>query len=247
MVSREIRELRCNDVLHNFMRSNKGCVFFTLTTADVVDFDEIRRRWRGLRHWLSRRLDDVEIVNLENGKRKRVIKWQSHFVMNFELHPKGHGWHIHTVWNRYIDLRKYLSKVRSFGFGRVDVRKVNTQGVADYLTKHALKAYRCKVRLQEGRFGRCRLVNTSRGLPKLSDYFYSSDFLYKFRKSYRSVNRLCLNISQKRSIALLMADMSIDILKAVSLYFGLYSIDSQNSICINAKSFANLQMLKNDN
>lgn len=162
MVSTEIRKVRCDDVLSKFCE-NGSAVFFTLTTPDVVDIVEIRSRWRKLRHYL--------IAN--------VFPPGVKYVMNYEVHPNGHGWHIHSVFSRYVPLKRILPKLKSFGFGRVDVRKVNSKGVADYLTKHALKAYRGvsrALRESSGDSRRLRLVNTSRGLPRLSDYRYESEY-----------------------------------------------------------------------
>lgn len=159
MIPKSIKEVRCNDVLRSFMDSSKGCVFLTLTTPDVVDIYEIRKRWRGVRHFLCEKYPGVK------------------YVMNFEIHPKGHGWHIHSVWNRYIPLKVVFDKLRWYGFGRVDISKVRRRGVADYLTKHALKAYRgvSAAELKRNPSFRLRLVNASRGLPVLSDYKWQSD------------------------------------------------------------------------
>lgn len=170
MVSSVIRSVRCDDVLNSFMDSSQGCVFFTLTTPDVVGILEIRKRWRNLRHYL------VELFGKD-------VK----YVMNYEIHPNGHGWHIHSVWNRYIPLRTHFAKIQSFGFGRMDVRKVDTQGVSDYLTKHALKAYRGVSRRQRDKDPsfRLRLVNCSRGLPRLSDYSWRSDHKTKVDQMFR--------------------------------------------------------------
>ena len=160
MVSKAIKEVRCSDVLDAFMSGSKGCVFLTMTTPDVVDIYEIRCRWRRVRHFLVERFPGVK------------------YVMNFEIHPKGHGWHVHSVWNRYIPLIAVLDKFHQDGFGRVDIRRVNSKGVSDYLTKHALKAYRgvSNAEIKRNPSFRLRLVNASRGLPVLSDYHYESDF-----------------------------------------------------------------------
>ena len=50
--SQYIRRVRCDDALGVLM-SGKACVFFTLTTPDVVEYEEVRTRWRNLRHWLA--------------------------------------------------------------------------------------------------------------------------------------------------------------------------------------------------
>lgn len=171
MVGKAIREIRCDDVLQAFMRNNEGLVFMTLTTKDVVTIHEIRERWRSLRHYL------VELY----GKKAK-------YVMNYELHPMGHGWHIHAVWNRFIPLwGSRLSKIQSFGFGRVNVKKVTSHCVSLYLTKHCLKAYRgVKTQLKTEGGKRLRLVNSSRGLPVLSDYRWSSPDLEAMRKLMRT-------------------------------------------------------------
>lgn len=168
-----VKKARCEDVLTAFMEGARGAVFFTLTTPDVVEVQEIRRRWREMRHWLV-----------------RVLGKGAKYVMNYEIHPGGHGWHIHSVWNRYIDLRKHLDKIRSFGFGRVDIRRVDSKGVADYLTKHALKAYSgvSRVLRSRGKASRLRLVNTSRGLPTLDSYTWESDLITKTRHLFNLTN-----------------------------------------------------------
>lgn len=177
------------DALSALARDGEA-VFFTLTTEDVVDLREIRRRWRGLRNWLVRRL----------GK--------PHYVMNFEKHPgylqkvvkdergrerivrgdgHSHGWHIHSVFSRFIPLKELQTQIKAHGFGRVDVRRVTSKGITDYLTKHALKAYRGLSRKEREQYpnGRLRLVNTSRGLPRLCDYRWTSSELELHRKLYR--------------------------------------------------------------
>ena len=159
MTSQLAKKVRCDDVLKHF--SKRKMTFFTFTTKDVVTYSEIRQRWRNLRHFLVEKY------------RSKDLK----YVMNYELHPKGHGWHIHAVFSDYIQLKfGGLAKMRSFGFGMIRVEKVNSLGVAQYLSKHCLKAYRGVKQAQKGQGKRLRLVNTSRGLPRLSDYKWQSDF-----------------------------------------------------------------------
>lgn len=181
MASRLVKKFRCDDSLQILMKGGRA-VFFTLTTPDEVCLVEIRRRWRNLRNWLVRRLHNPL------------------YVMNYELHPgylqkevrerdgslflrrsdgHSHGWHIHGVMNCFVPLKELLKKIQSFGFGRVDVRMVNSKGISDYLTKHALKAYRGLTAKERREYGnmRLRLVNTSRGLPSLSWYRFESPHL----------------------------------------------------------------------
>lgn len=171
-VGKAIREVRCDDVLKFFSSHNKGMCFLTLTTPDVVTLEVIRQRWRNLRHHLARRLGS-----------------DAKFVMNFELHPRGHGWHVHSVWNRFVNLRGGgLADLRRFGFRMINVKRVDSVGVAGYLSKHCLKAYRgVRRQLREGDTpGRLRLVNTSRGLPRLSDYHWQSEFDSRVREWLKS-------------------------------------------------------------
>lgn len=172
MVGKQIREVRCDDVLRYFVRNNLGMCFLTLTTPDVVTLDQIRQRWRDLRHYLVER----------EGEGFK-------YVMNYELHPKGHGWHIHGVFNRYINLRgEGLQQLRRYGFRMISVKKVTSLGVSQYLTKHCLKAYRGVRRSmrEDDLSKRLRLVNTSRGLPKLSDYHWQSAYNEKVKEVLKS-------------------------------------------------------------
>ena len=162
--SKEIKAIRADDTLKLLMEKSK-CIFLTLTTPDVVDYVEIRERWRNLRHWLVRRLN------------------KPNYIMNYEIHPKGHGWHIHAVFTCYINLNKYLRKIRSFGFGRVGVEVVYNKFVSEYLMKHCLKPFRDLNSLKRlGDFKRFRMINQSRGLPPLSDYEYRSDYIKSFKE-----------------------------------------------------------------
>lgn len=179
------RKRRCDDALLQLTKEGHA-TFFTLTTPDVVDYATIAKRWAKLRLYM---LQDM---------RRRGLHPQ--YVMNFERHPGylqkvvnkdtfeecvirsdgiPHGWHIHGVMSVFIDLKRYLGAMHAYGFGRVDVRPVTTTGVADYLTKHALKAYRGISRREREKSGvqRLRLVSTSRGLPALSDYVSTSSHL----------------------------------------------------------------------
>lgn len=187
MVTREIRRARCDDALKLLSEGGRA-VFFTLTTPDEVDFPTIRARWRDLRHSLVRAL------------RRKYPNARIEYVMNYEAHPgylqklvsdpktrdrvirsdgRPHGWHIHGVINCFVDLRVFRRMLDQCGFGRVDVRRVTSRGVSDYLTKHALKAYRGLSAKERRKYAgaRMRLVNASRGLPALNEYAYRSVLL----------------------------------------------------------------------
>lgn len=179
------RKRRCDDALEILTRGGDA-TFFTLTTPDVVEYPEIRARWARLRLYM------LQDMRRQGGNPQ--------FVMNYERHPGylqkvvkkdtfeecvirsdgiPHGWHIHGVMSCYIPLWRYLPAMRAYGFGRVDVRHVTTTGVADYLTKHALKAYRGISKREREKNGveRLRLVSCSRGMPALHDYRTTSGHL----------------------------------------------------------------------
>lgn len=188
MTTKEIKETRCMDALKLLSESGEA-VFFTFTTPDVVDYHTIRARWCRLRHELLRSL------RTQYGKGRKVL-----YVMNYEKHPgylqkvvrhpqcveivkrsdgNSHGWHIHGVINCFVPLDRFLPLVRACGFGRTDVRRVTSKGIATYLTKHALKAYAGLSRKEREKYKgqRMRLVNASRGLPTLDEYSYRSPLL----------------------------------------------------------------------
>lgn len=179
MVNKAIREFRCDDVLSEFCSSSTRSVFFTLTTPDPCDIIEIRSRWRSLRNFIVRKME-----NDGYGKPRYVMNFEMHPATLLKVRPDGsvyrgsglsHGWHVHGVFDRFVPLRQYLPDIQRFGFGRVDFRVVTSKGVSWYLTKHALKAYR-GVKSSSGDAVRLRLVNSSRGLPRLCDYITESDF-----------------------------------------------------------------------
>lgn len=172
------KKIRAKDALNILMKGGKA-VFFTLTTPDVCDYAEISRRWRNLRLYLlqdmrRRGLDPQYVMNFERhpGYLQKVVNKDTFEECVIRSDGIPHGWHIHGVMSCPIDLRRYLWTIRYYGFGRVDVRKVTTEGVAEYLTKHALKAYRGISKRERAKCGveRVRLVCTSRGLPALHDY-----------------------------------------------------------------------------
>lgn len=116
------RDFRLGTAIETLIRSR--AYFWTFTTKDVVSFSEISMRWRCLRHFL--------------GEHYKPFR----YVQNFELHPFGHGWHIHLVSDTFINLKKHLVKIQSFGFGRVHVELVTNAKISGYLKKHAFKPLR---------------------------------------------------------------------------------------------------------
>lgn len=180
------KSIRASDALE--MMIKKGdCYFFTLTTPDNIDIKAIRERWRALRNWLIRRLNNpLYIMNYElhpGYLQKKIVDNKSGHYHIIHGDGQSHGWHIHGVISSFVNLRRLLKKIQSFGFGRCDFRLVTSKGVSDYLTKHALKAYRGLSRRDRARYGkmRFRLVNCSRALPALKSYNWMSDLNEKVK------------------------------------------------------------------
>lgn len=189
MQIRTKKQIRCDDVL-GILNAENRATFFTLTTPDEVDFETIRARWRDLRHDLVRDMrrkgsTPQYVMNYERhpGYLQKVVHKDTpdEFIVRSDGH--SHGWHIHGVISEYLSLMRYRSLFDSCGFGRVDVRRVTSNGVSDYLTKHALKAYRGITKRERERSGveRLRLVNVSRGLPSLASYRVESAYIEKCR------------------------------------------------------------------
>lgn len=143
MLKYEIKKFRVEVIMNEMLRSS--CYWWTFTTPDSCDYIEVSRRWRKVRHWLAEKFPDFK------------------YVQNFELHPKGHGWHIHFVCNAYISLHdlRIRKRLTSFGFSRVSVEKCYSNGLKEYLTKHCMKCYKM---IPERKNKRFRLVNVSRSL-----------------------------------------------------------------------------------
>lgn len=186
---------RCRDTL-KVLSAKNDAVFLTLTTPDVVDFVSIRERWRSLRHWLCRRLGGAKyVMNYEKhpGYLQKSVKDRYGFERILRSDGVSHGWHIHAVFDTFIPLLEISSVVRQHGFGRVDVRRVTSCGISDYLTKHALKAYRGLSRKEREVYPklRMRLVNSSRGLPTLDEYAWHGALLDKQRGLLSSYVRDC--------------------------------------------------------
>lgn len=193
MASKEIKKARCDDAI-KILSNGGNSVFFTLTTPDVVDFCEIRSRWRNLRHGLFRSLrssskGDIEyVMNYEahHGYLQKVVSAntpEEHIIRSDGI---SHGWHIHGVVNRFVSIKEYRPMLTACGFGRCDFRRVTSEGVSEYLTKHALKAYRGLSKKERAKYpsARLRLVNASRGLPSLSSYAWQSPHLEKVRTMF---------------------------------------------------------------
>ncbi len=123
------------------------------TFADMPEIEDAAQRWRHLVNWLVRHFDG-----------------QVYGVRVYELH-KTHGLHIHAIINQWISVNLMRPVARSFGFGRIHVKRVDREG-ADYLAKYLTKQDRDEW-LQHKRLWTCfgRFEHT-----KVKDIIVESDF-----------------------------------------------------------------------
>lgn len=146
MTSKSKQIFRLERVLSSF----KDAVFLTLTTADVVNLADLRQRWRKFRHDYIRHVGKVN------------------YVCVFEVHPKGHGYHVHVVFDRgYLPIQVIRRYSTFAGFGRVHIEKAfDLQRASYYLVKYLSKSIKNSRALG---VSRVRLINLSRGLLTLSE------------------------------------------------------------------------------
>ena len=135
------------------MSAKGDCYFYTFTTPDVVSCRELCRRWRSF-------------INSRYWKAIYCKGSSNHYLMVFEKHTKGHGWHIHFVSN----FRHNVVALRSFtthcGFGRINAVYCgrHTDALGRYLGKYVSKQFSKRDSETKG----IRLCNVSRGLITLS-------------------------------------------------------------------------------
>lgn len=87
------------------------------------------------------------------------------YVMVFEPHPGGHGWHVHFVCNFYVPIRDLVRVSSRYGWGVCYMEVVDVGAVA-YVAKYIGKSGRLS--RKEGCKG-VRIVNVSRTLLPLRD------------------------------------------------------------------------------
>jgi hypothetical protein len=98
---------------------------WTFTFAEVLDVAEGRRRW------------SVFLRTIR--KRKKYVRFRGLRV--FELHPGGHGLHIHVVTSCYLQVNDVRALWRKCGGGRIHVLPIKSERAA-YLAKYLRKSGR---------------------------------------------------------------------------------------------------------
>jgi len=93
---------------------------WTFTFKDVIPVKETRKRWNYLLTLLQRTWPKLCGIRV------------------FELHPGGHGLHVHLVTNSYIRVEQARLLAEKAGWGRIHVKRVPSERIG-YLGKYLTK------------------------------------------------------------------------------------------------------------
>jgi len=101
------------------------CLFWTFTFKNPTTPEAGAKIWDRLRRRLVREWPEARLVRV------------------FELHPGGHGLHIHAATPDWLSVRQMLRHARAVGFGRIHVVKWKCDqdgpDAGDYLSKYLTK------------------------------------------------------------------------------------------------------------
>lgn len=114
----------------------------------------------------------------------RSLTSKHDYIMVYEPHPNGHGWHIHFLCNFYIPIRQLVIESSRFGFGVCWMECVPSSYV-HYVSKYIGKA--SKIARQQG-CKSVRIVNVSRSLVPLRDIDVSSSSIDFIRQYWHTVS-----------------------------------------------------------
>jgi len=101
--------------MERFFKGFSNCYMWTFTFADVIGKQEMRSRWQ----------------TLVNGFNYHKIQG----IRVFEVHPLGHGFHIHMVTRFRYDVNFIRHLCVLAGFGRIHVMRCPVSA-SSYLTKY---------------------------------------------------------------------------------------------------------------
>lgn len=103
--------------------SSKGgrTYLWTFTVAEHgLGIREVARRWK----------------NLQDVLRRELPGWAG--IRVFEMHPGGHGWHVHVVTNGFWHVRQIRRASQATGWGRIHVARLSA-GAWRYVGKYLSK------------------------------------------------------------------------------------------------------------
>lgn len=114
----------CEMSISSLTAGFSSCYLWTFTTADVIDPRECARRWNDLQRYL--------------------VRFGFFGVRVFELHPGGHGLHVHALTVRRFDINKIRSYSTVCSFGRINVKRIPVSRscyIAKYLSKQFVEEH----------------------------------------------------------------------------------------------------------
>jgi len=153
--------------VRNFCALYPKVYFWTFTFPEVLDVPEARARWRNF------------ITSLWKYGRTRSGEQTIVGIRVFEIHPGGHGLHIHCLFNRYIHKKAIEHRIRQCGLGRSNVIMCeDKEKLADYLGKYLSKQDRSPA-LKGVRLWQCV---GQWGQTKCKDIEIQSEFAVAYRK-----------------------------------------------------------------
>ena len=101
--------------------------FWTFTFKELLAVRETRKRWNHLLTLVLREWPRLQGLRV------------------FELHPEGHGLHVHVVTNQFIDVNRARQLAIHAGWGRIHVRRMASEHsgyLAKYLSKERPECFR---------------------------------------------------------------------------------------------------------
>ena len=204
-------------------RSKWACIFslqtlvtegwaylWTLTTPDEVDLKELSQRWR-----------------------KLIWNGFTPCVRVFEKHPGGHGYHVHFVTAKRLNVAELRPKAEAVGFGRIHVKRIPSKSalyVAKYLTKQRSTARGVRLWSCVG-FTGCKAKNVIMESKEWDDLKFIMS-LYPAPAGYNFTARL--NLAKQRlgafKVEVVKRDGDPDYEPSIPSLHRLWKNDSLNSV-----------------
>ena len=123
-------KLACQYNIGNLAKGRDYLYLWTFTFPDVVSYRHGADRWM-------------------KAQRDLVRSAEFYGVRVYEIHPGGHGLHIHVVTNRRFDVRVIRGICEKHGFGRINVVRIPVDRgkyISKYITKSRDLIYKgCRV------------------------------------------------------------------------------------------------------
>lgn len=169
--------LRVRWCVEEMQNGGRRLRFLTLTVPEHgLPLRVVTSRWRSLRS--TRYVRDL----LKNHA----------YICVYEKHPSGHGWHIHVVLNRFVNIAHFRAVASGHGFGRLHIELCGSD-IGKYIAKYISKSFDARPADCKG----VRLVNVSRCLLSLRDIVVSSPGIDFIRRNLYNPAVLHLKMFQR--------------------------------------------------